>query len=284
MKIANITPIPLLDKVLDDLETYHLVLTSLMNESEAYRQFYQRRIARGDYVILDNDAFELGESLPVDAIGDAALEFHPSEVVLPDKYDGTCAETLGMARSGLHLLKRRFEAHNYCPKFFGVVHGETWEKWVECALGLWQMGVDTLGVNEEVEELYGLHRCEVVKQLNEYLCEWHAHGTQIHLLGKLEDLSDLVDPFVQKVVRGCDSGKLIRWGFDREIAVPHHVPPYPGRGEDFFQRDTDDAYELSAIRTNIQLWRNIAAGVDANYDSCMRMHHLYNGHEYERAV
>jgi hypothetical protein len=261
VKIANITPVPLLNKVLDGLETYHLVLTSLMNSNAEYRDFYRDRIWKGDFVILDNDAFELGESLSVDEIASAALEFRPNEIVLPDKYDGTMQETIDMAREALQVLPKTFQHHSYHPSYFGVIHGENWEKYITCATTLAQLGVTTLGINEEVEELFGFPRQAVVKHLSRIF----SRDIQFHLLGKREDMSDILDPFVQSRCRGCDSGKLIRWGLERELVRPRDVPPYPGRGDGFFERDADEE-QLACILWNVQCWRKIANG-QKEYDA-----------------
>ena len=95
MKIANICPPDLLDDVIDEGETYHLVLTSIINKYPAYREFYLERIERGDFVILDNDAYEITDGGSTDDLIRAIQELKPSEVVLPDKRFIDAATALG---------------------------------------------------------------------------------------------------------------------------------------------------------------------------------------------
>src|SRR5690606_30387063 len=83
MKVALITPTPLLNKFAVKSK-YHLVLAHEYVKDEAYRQFYKERSKAGDYVMLDNGAYELGESIPIRELYDIASDLNPTAIFLPD--------------------------------------------------------------------------------------------------------------------------------------------------------------------------------------------------------
>jgi hypothetical protein len=83
---------------------YHLILAHVCEQSPEYTEFYRRRAREGDYVILDNGAYELGESVQLELLQKYAEIIKPSVVVLPD-VRGDAGRTLERTVEGIHALR-----------------------------------------------------------------------------------------------------------------------------------------------------------------------------------
>jgi hypothetical protein len=62
----------------------HLVLAHLVERDEAYREFYRKRATYGDYIMMDNSAYELLEPFSPDKLLSLAGQCGASAIVLPD--------------------------------------------------------------------------------------------------------------------------------------------------------------------------------------------------------
>lgn len=91
-----------------DRSRTHLALAQVIKRSDlarrAYVGFYRERAQRGDYVILDNGAYE-GDQLTTSGLLAAIEEFQPSAIVLPD-YPGDFDKTESRSVDFLCALKR----------------------------------------------------------------------------------------------------------------------------------------------------------------------------------
>jgi len=67
VKVAFITPVPELERFATASD-YHLVLAHICEQYPEYVEFYRERVKQGDYIILDNSAFELSGSVEVEMI------------------------------------------------------------------------------------------------------------------------------------------------------------------------------------------------------------------------
>jgi hypothetical protein len=70
---------------------FHLVLAHLIDVDEEYTNFYAQMSDRGDFIIMDNGAFELGESYEPSKLIELGRRVKADAVVLPD-YPGQDAE------------------------------------------------------------------------------------------------------------------------------------------------------------------------------------------------
>ena len=77
-----IAPISLLE--FTKLSTSHLVLAHLVSESQEYAGFYKERSAQGDFVMMDNSAYELKEPYSPDKLLELAGRCGAHAIVLPD--------------------------------------------------------------------------------------------------------------------------------------------------------------------------------------------------------
>lgn len=62
----------------------HLVLAHLVDRDERYRQFYKTRSELGDYIMMDNSAYELHEPYSPDKLIHLAKQCGAHAIVLPD--------------------------------------------------------------------------------------------------------------------------------------------------------------------------------------------------------
>ena len=62
----------------------HLVLAHLVDIDEKYTQFYKAMSGRGDFLIMDNGAFELGQSYHPEKLIELGTRCGASAIVLPD--------------------------------------------------------------------------------------------------------------------------------------------------------------------------------------------------------
>lgn len=149
MRIANITPPALLQQTLSAEERYHLVLVSQVLGSPEYLAFYQQRLAQGDFVILDNDAFEnQGVATPIERLIEAAQLLKPSEIVLPDNFTADAETNVLLAMESISALANA----DLDMPYMAVPHGTSWRDYLQCVNHMASLpGVETLGIYEEVE-------------------------------------------------------------------------------------------------------------------------------------
>lgn len=90
-----------------------------------YASFYKDVVAEYKYSILDNSAFELGDSYDSDILYQIGEEYKPSHLILPDALHD---KELTKARACSYLSKYGDKS---TPKFIGVLQGKTIEEFVE---------------------------------------------------------------------------------------------------------------------------------------------------------
>lgn len=82
-----ITPIPYLDKFaspVKDAPNRHLVLAHLVDQSQEYANYYLHRGLAGDYIMMDNSAYELHEPYSPNRLMRLAEQCGAHAIVLPD--------------------------------------------------------------------------------------------------------------------------------------------------------------------------------------------------------
>lgn len=253
--LMHITPIPMLDQVLTNADRHHLVIADYILSSREYRNFYYDRVARGNFVILDCAAFELQDNLPTKTTLferqiQAAAILSPTEIVIPDDML-SAKNTIWMAQEFVALAERSLP---YRPQLLAVPHGKTLTEYYQCAATLAALpGVTTLGVQEEVEELYGVPRHVVAQVLKRF---WRK---EIHYNGVREDCQDLITRDQAKLVRSCDTAKFVVWGLNGYSCTPDSIPEYPGRASvggrsGYFHYQSPFPERIPIIRKTIDAW------------------------------
>lgn len=90
-----------------------------------YASFYKDVVAEYEYSILDNSAFELGDSYDPEILYQIGEEYKPSHLILPDALHD---KELTKTRACSYLSKYEDKS---TPKFIGVLQGKTIEEFVE---------------------------------------------------------------------------------------------------------------------------------------------------------
>ena len=62
----------------DEVSDYPYVLGHLLSLDTEYADFYKQKIERAEYSILDNSAFELGKSIPMEELYELGKEYLPT--------------------------------------------------------------------------------------------------------------------------------------------------------------------------------------------------------------
>jgi hypothetical protein len=193
MKFAFISPIHDLEC---DSSDYHMALTHLVLKYPEYVDYYKRK--RG-YVILDNSLIELGGSVKLRTILDAAEKIGPDEIVLPDVYKDGKATLKSVKKS---LIEYSGYQYTGGYELQAVCHGKDFKEWCY----VW----------DELNKIDELHCIAIPKVTTNqfgrlkavrYALENNPNNKEIHLLG----CWDTVDEFkeytdVEKnAIRGVDT-------------------------------------------------------------------------------
>lgn len=109
----------------DLISDYPYVLGHLLNVDRGYTEFYKEKLKTAPYSILDNSAFELGQSIPMEELYELGEEFRPTHLVLPDKVNDY-KQTMENAVKYLG----KFRSDNV--KYIGVCQGDTFEQIADC--------------------------------------------------------------------------------------------------------------------------------------------------------
>lgn len=251
MKIAIITPIPDLNKYAT-LSDYHLTLAHLALESDEYVSFYKDRVSKGDFVILDNSAHELGEGLDVDTCIKVAKAMNACEMVLPDKI-GDGEITLKMAKESLDKVRAQLPG----TQVMAVPQGKTIYEYKKCLEGLLNIGVDTIGIAKSSELLDGGINTSIEAILDT------KTNVNMHLLGWGKNMNALykVGLLYSDRIRGTDSAKALTYA---RAGLYINLDPYgvqPGltqRQADFFGVSIE--HDAQALH-NVNVFRSWANGI-----------------------
>lgn len=124
---------------------YHLVLSQYCNDP-TYAGYYLDKALAGHFIMVDNGAAELGQSIPFDAVVDVANMLGADEIAMPDALDKS-HETLSLTSSALEKV----------PALSRIMipQGETWDEWSFCAETMLRWGCGTIAVAKRYERLPG---------------------------------------------------------------------------------------------------------------------------------
>jgi hypothetical protein len=254
MKVAVISPTAFLEDYAA-MSNYHLVLAHVYEEDMAYREFYKRAVKSGDFVMLDNSAYELGAAVSIEKLLDVIEDLQPTALFLPDvRFD--MHATLKQAESALKELSEKYSGE---MMKFAVPQGKNLEEVVACYRELQQMGIDGFGLYEEIGQVAGF------KNRPEFLAYMEREGLvdtnkYYHCLGMEEDTSLIKEIAKFDWVSGIDSAKPVVYGL-YGIAFSEEGPmvPYPHRPEGYFGLSRTDLDFV--VRWNISMLQRWAGAV-----------------------
>ena len=162
----------------DEVSDYPYVLGHLLSLDTEYADFYKEKLKTADYSILDNSAFELGKSIPMEELYELGKEYNPTHLVLPDvvnDYD----QTLSNAKE--YLANYKVEGQ----KYIGVCQGDTFEQIADCIDYYLSERVDIIALPFDLVE-----NSDYVTVRSRFLNWWYANRfnmgiglPKFHLLG-----------------------------------------------------------------------------------------------------
>lgn len=234
MKYALIVP-PLELRLIEEVDAgYHFVLAQYCND-KIYRRFYQRMHQQGHFIMMDNGAAELGASINIESVVDAADAVGADEIVMPDVLDDW-VQTLDRTLAAVEFVPMKQRAM--------VPQATNWADWENCANQMVHMGCVTICVAKRYENLPGgrSHALEIIMNRG-----WHLTHN-IHLLGCYRNpLAEIARAYkTMPSVRGVDTGAAIAYA-QKGVALnsPNHC-----------SLSWSDDFDLGLARRNINLYFN----------------------------
>lgn len=178
--ISHEVPKALFDKH-DEISDYPYVLGHLLSLDDEYAQFYKEKLKEAKYSILDNSAFELGESIPMDKLYELCKEYNPTHLVLPDKVNDK--ETT--LKNTTEYLEKYYDSNQ---KYIGVCQGDTFTDIADCIdfylstkkVDIFALPYDLIKDSEWVTVRF---RFILWWYKNRYNYYFHKNRVKFHLLG-----------------------------------------------------------------------------------------------------
>jgi len=192
---------------------YQMCLAHILLSSRKYKGFYKRAIERGNTVIMDNGACELGQSIAWEKLVECYYEIgEPAVVVIPDQERGN----MQVFEKSLQFLDDRIGRNGV--KFMACPHGQ--EDLMEMAKN---PRVDIIGINRD-----WIDRARAIVLVLDKVHE--SHEKFFHMLGIRKDpigevLPVLENDDLRSRVMGIDSSMPYRLG--REFRGLDDFKPYP---------------------------------------------------------
>ena len=196
IKLCFITSIPGLSTYAQ-LSNMHMSLAHLVVESDEYATFYKWQGHSGNFVIMDNSAFEFesqGRGVPQDMVIEAANKINPNEICVADMlFDGKA--TIEAVDDFMKFVKKY---HPYLignVKFMAIPQGNSEDEWLDCYEALvTRRDINTIGFSKLSipESFYGNHkesfncteaRIKVCDFLVTHNMEPYRFDKETHLLG-----------------------------------------------------------------------------------------------------
>lgn len=145
----------------------HLVLAHLVDVDEAYAAFYAARSAAGDFIMMDNSAYELKEPYAPEKLITLAQKCGAHAVVLPDYPFAPCAKTIDAAIKFIPIFKDAGLKSFFVPQS-AVGDLEDWMngyKWAAANPDIDIIGMSILGVPNALPHIEPAYARVVMSQL-----------------------------------------------------------------------------------------------------------------------
>lgn len=233
MKVAIIPPTKYLEKFAHhNKNRYHLALAHRVLSDQKYAAFYRKCSENREYVILDNGACELGQSIEFSKLLRAIKLVGASQIVLPDTLHDTDT-TLEQTSAFLDKLLQS----NADIRTMAVVQGKTKDDWMRCFLAYCSNPyISTIGISSTEAMFSSLDfdfsRVRTIDLLdkrnlipkNKYIHLLGLPGSGHLELGKLKKY-----PFIE----GADTSAPVVHGFYGVVfrhgigynKIPRYLPP-----------------------------------------------------------
>lgn len=205
MYLINIYPLGNLEN--EYHQNMHMFLTHMVEKYPAYVSVAQ---SVPGYKILDNSLIELGGSVSIQRVVNAARLIEADEIILPDVFQNG-PETLKAVDKALEELDKIYPNGQYPFKLQAVAQGATIEEWYQCYTGLQRNPmVDVIGIPKILAKMHPQGRPYFVNELCSLGTKEH------HLLGMWYSMSEIGEYTRPDLIRSCDT---VLWGFINKYAL-----------------------------------------------------------------
>lgn len=260
-----IAPTAYLDKYATQ-SSFHLVLAHLIDVDVEYTNFYREMSDRGDFIIMDNGAFELGQSYEPNKLIELAGRVAADAIVLPDYPGQDAVKTV----QGALDLGNRVRDEGYLTFFCPQSRVGNLEDWISAYRWGVEMpwidiiGMSILGIPNALPHLPRQYARVVMTQL---LIDRGVFGFQKyhHYLG-LNAGPNLEIPALVKMgaLNSCDSSGPVWAGICGQMYTPMAdsflMTRKVDKHVDFNYPMTANAYVHAAIQTNIDMTLSLFVG------------------------
>ena len=212
MQLINIFPLGNL--CMEYSQSMHMYLTHMVEKYPAYAQV---ALEAPGYKILDNSLIELGGTVSIQRLIEAAVTINADEIILPDVFQNGVA-TIKSVKESLQYLVSEWPNRNWPFKLMAVAQGSTIEEWYDCYLQLLDSpDVDVIGIPKVLAKMHPQGRPYFVNELCNPFAKPH------HLLGVWYSLSELMEYNHPELIRSCDTvilGYMAKYGMSSVSTRP----------------------------------------------------------------
>jgi hypothetical protein len=253
MKLATIAPTQFL-KEFCGLTNYQLVLAQEYVRDDVMASFYRIAALFGDTIILDNGAYELGESIPLVELAKIAEDLNPKWVMLPDaRFDSV---------KTIHLVKEALKVFRDSPyNLMAIPQGRDLQDILNCYQRLSEFPeISGFGIYEEIGDVAKVgnryHFCKLLEERKLVKKEYYYH-----MLGMEEDLVITRALTEFDWIGGIDSAKPVVYGLHHmDVENVNCYTAYPHRPKNYFNLDQIDEEAEHMIISNINKLANWLGG------------------------
>lgn len=246
----------------DDISDYPYVLGHLLKLDKEYADFYKNKLKFATYSILDNSAFELGSSIPMEELYELGKEYKATHLVLPDVVNNY-SKTLANAEI---YLDKFYDSNQ---KYIGVCQGDTFEDIVDCIefyvstgkVAIIALPFDLIENTDYVTARYRFFNWFVDTYPEKFYTTINA-GIQFHLLGCQNPVEFiLINSLPAKIknrICSVDTSSPVVNGWLGHLLDPMHglIQPKPkAKLADNLDIELDNK-QLALIFKNVQTFKN----------------------------
>lgn len=212
MKLIHIFPLGNL--VFHHQQDMHMFLTHLVEKYPFYAKF--AREVKG-YKILDNSLIELGGSVDLQRVLDAAAHIDADEIILPDVFQNGPA-TIKATKASIEELLTIYPDGKFPYKIMAVAQGKDEKEWYECYQFLMNNPyVDVVGIPKVLAKMHPAGRPHFVNELCNLKYKPH------HLLGLWYSTNEFNEYERIDDIRSCDTvllGYMAKHGLSKDGVRP----------------------------------------------------------------
>lgn len=242
----------------------YLALAQVAKVDSEYMDFYRKKSREdGCIVVLDNGAFELGESLSTEELFQIWKDMGANEVAMADVIMNQKETEQATIDCFDYFLSKMTMPQIKNTRLMIIPQGQNYREWDKCFkntfnhLEKWiDPSIITVGVAKNFAKAsMGTGRASYIQRSVARLRA--KHGFDVHLLGMTEDLTEVTQCFNQHPwIRSCDSAKPATYGYAKlEMTIYYErQDPNPGRPDDFFDLEFD-RYQMYLAQENVQVMR-----------------------------